>query len=194
MCCARTKKNNVTSSRSAIRRADSARADSERHAASCHRERTPPHADARFRRRPIAGLSVIAIMLTIAVLAYMGETSPWSPHMSAWSENPVPVRFMQGRTALQMRGAAVFQNKQCRNCHALGGEGGERGSSLDSVAAPLTHDGMIRQVIQGGGNMPAYGEKLSAAEVDALVSFMATLHPPTEPIARDSAEPPIRER
>ena len=45
---------------------------------------------------------------------------------------------------------------------------------------------MVRQVIQGGGNMPAYGKKLSPAEVDALVSFMKTLHPPGVPPVRPS--------
>ncbi len=48
---------------------------------------------------------------------------------------------------------------------------------------------MVRQVIQGGGNMPAYGSKLNPAEVDALVAFMSTLRPNYEPAARDSAEP-----
>ena len=87
---------------------------------------------------------------------------------------------------MELRGAVVFQNKQCRNCHALGGEGGERGPSLDNVAARLTKDQLVRQVIQGGGNMPAYGKKLSPAEVEALVSFMATLHsaPSVEPSAK----------
>jgi ubiquinol-cytochrome c reductase cytochrome b subunit len=83
----------------------------------------------------------------------------------------------------------VFQNKQCRNCHALGGVGGERGPALDSVAARLTKDQMVRQVIQGGGNMPAYGKKLSPAEVEALVSFLATLTPKSEPPVRNSAPP-----
>jgi ubiquinol-cytochrome c reductase cytochrome b subunit len=141
------------------------------------------------RRRPVAVLSVIVIMMTIGVLAYMGETSPWSPHMSAWSSNPVPVEDLRGRTPLEMRGAAVLQDKQCRNCHSLGREGGERGPSLDQVATRLTKDEMVRQVIQGGGNMPAYGSKLSPAEVDALVAFMTTLRPNYEPAARDSAQP-----
>lgn len=142
-----------------------------------------------WRRRPVAVLSVIVIMMTIGVLAYMGEMSPWSPHMSAWSSNPVPVEDLRGRTPLQMRGAAVLQNKQCRNCHSLGGEGGERGPALDQVATRLTKDEMVRQVIQGGGNMPAYGNKLNPAEVDALVAFMTTLRPNYEPAARDSAQP-----
>jgi ubiquinol-cytochrome c reductase cytochrome b subunit len=83
----------------------------------------------------------------------------------------------------------LLQNKQCRNCHALGGVGGERGPALDSVATRLTKAEMVRQVIQGGGNMPAYGKKLNPAEVEALVSYMQTLRPKYVPAARDSATP-----
>jgi ubiquinol-cytochrome c reductase cytochrome b subunit len=140
-------------------------------------------------RRPVAVLSVVLIMLVIGVLTYMGETSPWSPHMSAWSGNSIPPEFVKGRTPLQLRGALVFQNKQCRNCHALGGEGGERGPALDAVATRLTKDEMVRQVIQGGGNMPAYGKKLSPAEVEALVSFMETLRPRGVPPVQPSDKP-----
>jgi ubiquinol-cytochrome c reductase cytochrome b subunit len=140
-------------------------------------------------RRPVAVLSVVLIMLVIGVLTYMGETSPWSPHMSAWSGNSIPPQYVKGRTPLELRGALVFQNKQCRNCHALGGEGGERGPALDAVATRLTKDEMVRQVIQGGGNMPAYGKKLSPAEVEALVSFMQTLRPHGVPPVQPSDKP-----
>jgi ubiquinol-cytochrome c reductase cytochrome b subunit len=129
------------------------------------------------RRRPVAVLSVVLVMLIICVLCYMGQTSPWSPQMDAWSAAPVPIEFVKGRTPLELKGALVFQNKQCRNCHSLGGEGGQRGPALDAVATRLTAPEMVRQVIQGGGNMPAYGKKLTPAEVDALVAFMRTLHP-----------------
>ncbi len=138
------------------------------------------------RRRPVAVLSVVLVMLTIAVLCYMGQTSPWSPRMDAWSAAPIPVNFVKGRTPLELKGALVFQNKQCRNCHSLGGEGGQRGPALDAVATRLTGPEMVRQVIQGGGNMPAYGKKLNPAEVDALVAFMQTLHPHGVPPVRPS--------
>ena len=95
--------------------------------------------------------------------------------MNAWSGEPVPDRVLRGTTALQRQGALVFQAKQCRNCHALGGGGGLRGPALDGVAARLAHDQLIRQVIQGGGNMPAYGKNLNPSEVTALVAFMETL-------------------
>src|SRR5208283_1406154 len=100
---------------------------------------------------------------------------------------PVPDRFVHGTTALQRQGALVFQAKQCRNCHSLGDTGGERGPALDSVAVRLTRDQLIRQVIQGGGNMPAYGNNLSPAETTALVAFLETLHPAAQRPARDAA-------
>ena len=107
--------------------------------------------------------------------------------MNAWSGDPVPDQFIQNSTALERQGALVFQAKQCRNCHSLGELGGQRGPSLDSVAVRLTQDQLIRQVIQGGGNMPAYGKNLSPAETTALVAFLTTLHPPGQAPARDAA-------
>ena len=107
--------------------------------------------------------------------------------MNAWSGAAIPQRFLHGTSALQRQGALVFQAKQCRNCHALGESGGQRGPSLDRVAVRLTQDQLIRQVIQGGGNMPAYGKNLSPAETTALVAFLETLHPPGQRPARDAA-------
>jgi ubiquinol-cytochrome c reductase cytochrome b subunit len=107
--------------------------------------------------------------------------------MNAWSGDPVPERYIHGTTALERQGALVFQVKQCRNCHSLGDTGGQRGPALDSVAVRLTQDQLIRQVIQGGGNMPAYGNNLSPAETTALVAFLETLHPTTQGPARDAA-------
>jgi ubiquinol-cytochrome c reductase cytochrome b subunit len=58
---------------------------------------------------------------------------------------------------------------------------------LDQVAIHLTQDQLIRQVIQGGGNMPAYGKNLSPAETTALVAFLETLHPAGLMPARDAS-------
>ena len=101
--------------------------------------------------------------------------------------DPVPDHFVNGTTALERQGALVFQVKQCRNCHSLGNTGGQRGPALDSVAVRLTQDQFIRQVIQGGGNMPAYGQNLSPVETTALVAFLETLHPAGQAPARDAS-------
>jgi ubiquinol-cytochrome c reductase cytochrome b subunit len=138
-----------------------------------------------WKRRPIAVLTVLLIAITLGTFTRMAQFAPWSPHMNAWSGDPVPDRFVHGTTALERQGALVFQVKQCRNCHSLGDTGGKRGPALDSVAVRLTNDQLIRQVIQGGGNMPAYGNNLSPAETTALVAFLESLHPAGQAPARD---------
>jgi len=140
-----------------------------------------------WRRRPIAVLTVMLIAVTLGTFTRLAQYAPWSPQMSAWSGEPVPQQFLHGATALERQGALVFQAKQCRNCHSLDEKGGQRGPTLDSVAVRLTQDQLIRQVIQGGGNMPAYGKNLSPAETTALVAFLQTLHPAGQAPARDAS-------
>jgi ubiquinol-cytochrome c reductase cytochrome b subunit len=140
-----------------------------------------------YRRRPVAVVIVLLAVLTLGLLAYLGTFAPWSPHMEAWSGAATPAAYVKGRAPLELQGAILIQSKQCRNCHALGGEGGLRGPALDTVATRLTSDQLIRQVIQGSGNMPAYGKNLRPAEVTALVAFMETLRPEYQPAARDSS-------
>jgi ubiquinol-cytochrome c reductase cytochrome b subunit len=133
-----------------------------------------------WKRRPIAVLTILLIAVGLGTLTHLGERTPWSPVMDAWSSEPIPAQYLQRRTALERQGALVFQAKQCHNCHSLDGRGGERGPALDRVALSLTEDQLVRQVIQGGGNMPAYGKNLRPAETTALVAFLKTLHPPTQ--------------
>jgi ubiquinol-cytochrome c reductase cytochrome b subunit len=140
-----------------------------------------------WRRRPIAVLTVLLTAITLGTFTHLAGFTPWSPQMNAWSGDPVPAKFLRGTTALERQGALVFQSKQCRNCHSLGDLGGQRGPALDSVAVRLTQDQLIRQVIQGGGNMPAYGKNLSPPETTALVAFLETLHPAGQAPAHDAS-------
>jgi ubiquinol-cytochrome c reductase cytochrome b subunit len=39
----------------------------------------------------------------------------------------------------------------------------------------MTEDQIIRQVLQGGGNMPAYGNALNPSETKALMRYLMTL-------------------
>jgi ubiquinol-cytochrome c reductase cytochrome b subunit len=140
-----------------------------------------------WKRRPIAVLTILLVAVSFATFTRLAGNAPWSPVMDAGSGEPIPQAYLQGRSALRRQGALVFQAKQCHNCHALGEAGGERGPELDCVAVQLTQDQLIRQVIQGGGNMPAYGKNLSPAETTALVAFLETLHPPGVARARDAS-------
>jgi len=140
-----------------------------------------------FRARPVSVVIVIIVFLVVGSLTWLGTISPWSPVMDAWSGAPIPVAYLKGRTPLELRGALLIQSEQCRNCHSLGGVGGMRGPALDDTATRLTYDQLVRQVVQGGGNMPAYGKNLNPAQVYAIVAFLETMHPPGQPIARDAA-------
>jgi ubiquinol-cytochrome c reductase cytochrome b subunit len=138
-------------------------------------------------RRPVAVLAVIVISTTLGVLTYQGVTSPWSPQMTAWSGEPVPENLVRNSSPLGLQGAALFQSKDCRNCHALEGKGGKRGPDLTAVGTRLTRDQLIDQVSNGtpgGGNMPAYGKQISAAEMTALAEFLENLRPPGALAAR----------
>lgn len=136
-------------------------------------------------RRPAAVLTVVVLLAVVGVLGYLGDRAPWSPHMHAWSGDPVPTAIVERLSPVELQGAAVFQNKTCRNCHALDGVGGRRGPDLTQIGAKLTRDALIRQVIQGGGNMPAYGQQLTPVEVEALVAFLQALRPANQPAPGD---------
>ncbi len=140
-----------------------------------------------WHRRPVAVFMVLFLAVSFGVLTNLGTYTPWSPHMSAWSADPIPVDFLKNRTPLERMGANVFQEKQCRNCHSIGGLGGQRGPVLDTVATRLTEDQLYRQVLLGGGNMPAYGSALSPPETTALVHYLETLHPSYQPAAADAS-------
>src|SRR5271163_2374201 len=140
-----------------------------------------------WRRRPVAVLTILLVAVALATFTRLAEHTPWSPIMDAWSGIPIPSEFLLNRTALERQGALVFQVKQCHNCHALDNQRRKRGPSKDAVAVRLTQDQLIRQVIQGGGNMPAYGKNLSPAETTALVAFLESLHPAGQAPARDAA-------
>ncbi|HXP06938.1 MAG TPA: cytochrome b N-terminal domain-containing protein [Acidobacteriaceae bacterium] len=139
-------------------------------------------------RRPAAVLMLVTVAVAWGTFTHLATFTPWSPVMDAWSGDPVPKKLINHASPLVRQGAIVFQAMQCRNCHAVGGMGGQRGPVLDSVATRLTKDQLIRQVLQGGGNMPAYGKNLSPSEVTALVTFLETLHPSNEAPALDASQ------
>jgi ubiquinol-cytochrome c reductase cytochrome b subunit len=145
-----------------------------------------------WRRRPIAVLTIVLVAVSLGTFTSMADHTPWSPVMDASTAASIPPKLLSGRTPLQIQGALVFQEKQCHNCHALGGTGGQRGPALDAVAVRLTGDQLVRQVLQGGGNMPANGKNLNPAETTALVAFLQTLHPAGSAAAKDASQGPAQ--
>src|SRR5204862_7125031 len=61
-----------------------------------------------WKRRPVAVLGVILIVLTVTTLAWLGVIVPWSPKMQAWSSVPTPVQYVRGRAPLELEGAPAI--------------------------------------------------------------------------------------
>jgi len=140
-----------------------------------------------WHRRPVAVLVLVTVAVLWGVFTNLATYTPWSPKMNAWSSDAIPEKYLHNLTPVERQGAIIFQSMQCRNCHSIGGQGGQRGPALDTVATRLTEDQLIRQVEQGGGNMPSYGKNLSPSQLTALVGFLDTLHPPNQPAAVDAS-------
>ncbi|MEO6054311.1 MAG: cytochrome b N-terminal domain-containing protein [Chthoniobacterales bacterium] len=140
-------------------------------------------------RRPAAVIIVLLTYIALGVLTYLGIASPWSPEMRAWTSDTTKAKYIEGRSPLELQGAVILQYKQCRNCHAIDGVGGHRGPDLADVGTRLTSDQLIRQVVQGGGNMPAYGHNITPDQVTAVVTYMASLSPNADQTAKNSTFP-----
>jgi ubiquinol-cytochrome c reductase cytochrome b subunit len=146
-------------------------------------------------RRPVASLGVVVIYTVLGALTWQGATAPWSPVMTAWSGDPIPTSIVAESTPREFVGSLVFQNKNCRNCHALQGIGGKRGPDLTFVGTRLTRDQLIDQISNGtpgGGNMPAYAEQMKPAEMSAVVDFLVNRRPAGQAPAREASLPSPR--
>src|SRR5581483_6658618 len=76
-------------------------------------------------------------------------------------------------SALAGTGSQVWTSAGCGGCHTLSAAGstGEGGPNLDQLRP--SKEAVVAQVTQGGGGMPAFGGTLSAAEIEALASYVA---------------------
>jgi mono/diheme cytochrome c family protein len=67
----------------------------------------------------------------------------------------------------------VFSDQGCGSCHALAAAGstGTAGPALDGLKLSPAQ---VREKVAGGASgMPSYGDRLSAAELDAVARFVA---------------------
>jgi mono/diheme cytochrome c family protein len=71
-------------------------------------------------------------------------------------------------------GAAIFKAEGCGGCHTFkaAGSTGTVGPNLDQLASALTLAIVVRQVTNGGGPMPAFKAKLTAAQIRAVAQYV----------------------
>lgn len=69
-------------------------------------------------------------------------------------------------------GRDVFASEACGSCHVLeaAGSSGASGPNLDDRAPE--YEAIVRQVTNGGGGMPAFGEQLSEEQIQDVAAFV----------------------
>jgi mono/diheme cytochrome c family protein len=79
---------------------------------------------------------------------------------------------------------ALFAEKGCVGCHQLGGQGGQVGPPLDQIGRTRNADYIRRSLLvpnadtargfeRFAGTMPAFGQQLTGAQLEALVQYLA---------------------
>jgi len=126
-------------------------------------------------RRPWSIAVVLLSVIMIGSLWVIAVSSPWSPN---FNPGHLPAQTIGTSTGPVFQGAVLFEEKGCLNCHLVNGTGGRRGPDLTYIGDELTHDNMVIRVVNGGVNMPAFGNTLAPAEIDSLVTFLSSRRRP----------------
>jgi ubiquinol-cytochrome c reductase cytochrome b subunit len=130
-----------------------------------------PYGERSPRRRPWAVGIVGVSAVSIAALVNLGSAAPWSPDLSNLM---LPATVTQGLSPTAAQGAQSFEQRGCINCHTMGGVGGQRGPTLAHIGSSLSNDELTWRILNGGRNMPAYGDTLNPQEVSNLVEFLSS--------------------
>jgi ubiquinol-cytochrome c reductase cytochrome c subunit len=84
----------------------------------------------------------------------------------AWSRSRTAAQFTQ------TQGEQIFQNN-CSGCHGNQGEGSTEGPSLHALPASTKTTAGIAEILQTGlPNMPAFADKLSDSEMQAVAEYI----------------------
>ncbi len=121
------------------------------------------------RRRPIASLAGIGVVLAVVVLTYQGATAP-TPTSGA-----VNLAASTTLTVGQRAGLHVYQVEGCGACHLLSGSGGNAGPELTHVASRLSTTEIQHQILSPRDKMPAFTD-ISPSDMTNLLNFLSTLH------------------
>jgi len=90
------------------------------------------------------------------------------------------------RESLRAPGALLFNGyanpaSNCYRCHGVDARGSGSGPDLVLASKKLRPEMMEMIIREGSGRMPAYGEKLSAAEIGAVLAWVQTQAAPVRP-------------
>lgn len=130
-----------------------------------------PGGERHWSRRPAAIAVVLLPFIAYAGLTIAGFSSPWAPLLG--QHVTLPPAATAGLNDQQRLGAEQFLVRGCISCHAIDGTGGRKGPDLTHVGSRLPYDRIVQTILAGsGGNMPAFADALTPAQVADLVAFL----------------------
>ena len=129
-------------------------------------------------RRPWSIAVVLLSVIMIGSLWIEGNNSPWSPN---FDPQPLTEKVIGATSGPVFEGARVFQAKGCLNCHLISGDGGRRGPDLTYVGDKLSESDIVIRIVNGGVNMPAFGNSIKPEELAQLTAFLQSRKRPMPP-------------
>jgi mono/diheme cytochrome c family protein len=109
-------------------------------------------------------MKLLAVGATLFVALTLGACSRSAPDVPEGADGRPDAVLVQGRDLYQAN---------CVQCHG-GSGGGGRGPQLNGGAALVSYPDIADQialVTDGKGGMPAYGDRLEPAEIEAVVRY-----------------------
>jgi len=122
-------------------------------------------------RRPWAIVGSVAVVIIVGSLLVVGNTAAWSPHFDT---KKLPASVVKSSETSVLAGSRLFYDKGCLYCHKIDEYGGLTGPNLTHVARRLSEQEMQIRIINGGDDMPAYGQSLKSNELNELIAFLKT--------------------
>ena len=120
------------------------------------------------------------LALTVITIALLG-TACSKDIAPGTNKGVAPAAPASSTTPDEFAVARTTFSKQCSNCHGDDGQGGVAEIEGKKIKGPSFRTGhalnhtdadFLKQITKGGDGMPAYGDKLSAKEIDDLVHFI----------------------
>jgi mono/diheme cytochrome c family protein len=114
-------------------------------------------------------MNLIRLLLFVALLPasafVVAQDAPAKADGSAVSPSPDP----------RIRGAQVFGDSGCHQCHTVHRTGGTKGPDLSGVGRRLNESQIRSQILGGGKQMPPFAGVLQLTETDDLVAYLRSL-------------------
>jgi ubiquinol-cytochrome c reductase cytochrome b subunit len=117
-------------------------------------------------------MSIAVVLLSVIMIGSLwiaGANSPWSPN---FDPPPLTEKVISVTSGPVFEGARVFQSKGCLNCHIISGDGGRRGPDLTYIGDTLSESEIIIRIVNGGVNMPAFGNSINPNDLNQLTTFL----------------------